>query len=467
MTFGCNFTVFCTIFGCDLAHKWFESVKNTTLEVKCNKDAFELNQCVFVEVAFFSKRDTMKKIIGLSLVAGGLAFAQSGLMGGTSGIHQHNAYTLGQWSVEIGTGGEKGTYYAYMSDFAKIMQREYTITPRTTAGSAASVRLLQKGFVDGAVVQDDILEQAYNGLGVFASEKTAGNLTFSAVASLYTESLQIIVRADSDIHSVKDLKGKRVSIGESESGVIVEAEQILVETDVGQGSALAVVDMVGDDVVALYKGGTGRAGQVYLDILVPLLFGHVDNLDAVDVGLALVVVRIDNPKVVLEVLGRKCDVTTDVVVGIVTRPIRLDVRILSLRPPRTYLRLPVALGKVEVHPCVSLSRGQAGTHPCTITAFVAHRSYSEEFRSALSTHETIDFAINAKQTVHRLLLIVPMLGGSIVEVVVGRPEREVRVIHQQGDAGQAESRLLVRDKIVRILCVDRGGCNDSSKQEEK
>ena len=48
----------------------------------------------------------MKKIIGLSLVAGGLAFAQSGLMGGTSGIHQLNAYTLGQWGVEIGTGGD-------------------------------------------------------------------------------------------------------------------------------------------------------------------------------------------------------------------------------------------------------------------------------------------------------------------------------------------------------------------------
>ena len=48
----------------------------------------------------------MKKIIALSLVAGGLAFAQSGLMGGTSGIHQHNAYTLGQWGIEVGTGGD-------------------------------------------------------------------------------------------------------------------------------------------------------------------------------------------------------------------------------------------------------------------------------------------------------------------------------------------------------------------------
>ena len=48
----------------------------------------------------------MKKIIALSLVAGGLAFAQSGLQGGTSGIHQHNAYTLGQWGIELGTGGD-------------------------------------------------------------------------------------------------------------------------------------------------------------------------------------------------------------------------------------------------------------------------------------------------------------------------------------------------------------------------
>lgn len=33
------------------------------------------------------------------------AFAQSGLMGGTDGIHQINAYTLGQWQFVAGTGG--------------------------------------------------------------------------------------------------------------------------------------------------------------------------------------------------------------------------------------------------------------------------------------------------------------------------------------------------------------------------
>ncbi len=48
----------------------------------------------------------MKKLITLSLLAGSMAFAQSGLMGGSSGIHQHNAYTLGKGGVAVGTGGD-------------------------------------------------------------------------------------------------------------------------------------------------------------------------------------------------------------------------------------------------------------------------------------------------------------------------------------------------------------------------
>lgn len=47
----------------------------------------------------------MKKIIALSLLAGSLAFAQSGFEGGSDGFHQQNAYTLGQWGVYVGTGG--------------------------------------------------------------------------------------------------------------------------------------------------------------------------------------------------------------------------------------------------------------------------------------------------------------------------------------------------------------------------
>lgn len=80
--------------------------EKTTFAVKCNKGQSVKLVWGAIYYGMFSKRETMKKIIALSLVAGGLAFAQSGLMGGTSGIHQHNAYTLGQWGFEVGTGGD-------------------------------------------------------------------------------------------------------------------------------------------------------------------------------------------------------------------------------------------------------------------------------------------------------------------------------------------------------------------------
>ena len=47
----------------------------------------------------------MKKIITLSLLACGLAFAQAGIQGGSDGIHQINTKTLGQLGFSIGTGG--------------------------------------------------------------------------------------------------------------------------------------------------------------------------------------------------------------------------------------------------------------------------------------------------------------------------------------------------------------------------
>ena len=47
----------------------------------------------------------MKKVASLALLTTTLAFAQAGIMGGSEGLHQINAKTLGQWQVNFGTGG--------------------------------------------------------------------------------------------------------------------------------------------------------------------------------------------------------------------------------------------------------------------------------------------------------------------------------------------------------------------------
>ena len=121
--------------------------------------------------------------------------------------------------LRFGTGGTGGTYYAFGSALAPQLQNDTgsTVEVKVTTGSEANLRLLQTGMVDLAIVQSDALQYA-------SKEDGTG---CSAVAGLYTEACQIVVTKASGITSVAELAGKRVSIGELESGVTRNAEQIL------------------------------------------------------------------------------------------------------------------------------------------------------------------------------------------------------------------------------------------------
>ena len=121
--------------------------------------------------------------------------------------------------LRFGTGGTGGTYYAFGSALAPQLQNDTgsAVEVKVTTGSEANLRLLQTGMVDLAIVQSDALQYA-------SKEDGTG---CSAVASLYTEACQIVVTKASGITSVAELAGKRVSIGELESGVTRNAEQIL------------------------------------------------------------------------------------------------------------------------------------------------------------------------------------------------------------------------------------------------
>ena len=130
-------------------------------------------------------------------------------------------------TIRFGAAGIGGSYHEFAdlySDIVRTSDDEYNIDVRTTAGSVANVRLLSEGYVQLAVVQSDILNNAYNAEGYFEHIRYRG---YSAVASLYTEACQIVVRTDSGINNIYDLNGKTISIGEDESGTEQNAEQIL------------------------------------------------------------------------------------------------------------------------------------------------------------------------------------------------------------------------------------------------
>ena len=244
----------------------------------------------------------------------------------------------------------------------------------------------------------------------------------------------------------------------------VEAERVLVEAEVGLCSAAGVVHVEGYDVVTLDEGGTCGARDVHPDVLVPL-FLRGDDLHAVDVCLADVVVRIDEPEVVPQVVCRQCDVAADVAVGVASRPVGPDVGILGRRSPGASLRGPSAFVQVGVHPCALQSGGHRGAHLGCVAALVAHRGNGQELCGTLRAHEAVHLAVHAEEAVHCLLLVVPVLGGAVVEVVVGRPEGEVGVVDQQGDAGQTEGDLLVRFEEIRRLGLHECGSEEGYRHE--
>ena len=117
----------------------------------------------------------------------------------------------------------------------------------------------------------------------------------------------------------------------------MEAKLVLVESDVCQSAALSVVNMEGNDVVAFHESRLCCSSQMHFDVLTPLLFRHIHHLHTIDIRLALVVVGVDDPKVVAQIFCRKCDMTADIAVRIVSAPISLDVGILVRRSPRSRL----------------------------------------------------------------------------------------------------------------------------------
>lgn len=129
-------------------------------------------------------------------------------------------------SLRFGTGGTGGIYYAYGNALGPAL-KEATgrdVEVRSTTGSEGNLRLLQSSMLHLAIVQSDTLKDAEAGEGSFSDGALSG---YSAVAGLYTEACQIVVSKSSGITSIADLQGKRVSVGEEDSGVTRNAEQIL------------------------------------------------------------------------------------------------------------------------------------------------------------------------------------------------------------------------------------------------
>ena len=123
--------------------------------------------------------------------------------------------------VTIGTGGITGVYYPTGGAIARVVnqkRKEYGIrcTVEATGGSVYNVNAVMSGDLDFGVVQSDRQFQAWNGIAEWKEKGPQKDLR--AVFSIHPESVTLVAAEDSGIRSIKDLKGKKVNIGNPGSG---------------------------------------------------------------------------------------------------------------------------------------------------------------------------------------------------------------------------------------------------------
>jgi uncharacterized protein len=104
---------------------------------------------------------------------------------------------------------------------------------QATRGSMENLRLINGKQLESGFAQADLAAMAYSGTGAFADEGAMPRLR--AIASLFPEALQVVVRSDSSIRSIADLAGRTVAIGEAGSGTAVNAKILLAAAGLAQG----------------------------------------------------------------------------------------------------------------------------------------------------------------------------------------------------------------------------------------
>ncbi|HEB49891.1 MAG TPA: TAXI family TRAP transporter solute-binding subunit [Desulfobulbus sp.] len=123
--------------------------------------------------------------------------------------------------VTIGTGGITGVYYPTGGAIAKMVnkkKKEYGIraTVESTGGSVFNVNAVMNGDLEFGIVQSDRQYQAWHGLAEWKDKGPQKDLR--AVFSIHPESVTLVAAVDSGIKTIKDLKGKKVNIGNPGSG---------------------------------------------------------------------------------------------------------------------------------------------------------------------------------------------------------------------------------------------------------
>jgi TRAP transporter TAXI family solute receptor len=126
-------------------------------------------------------------------------------------------------TITFSTGTPSGVYQVYGRLLRTELGRDMPdlrVKLLTSDGSQENVARVASGRADFTIAAADAVE-------TYALHGGPGADRLRGVARLYDDYVQLVVPRDSDVHSVADLRGKRVAIGPPESGVRLIADRVL------------------------------------------------------------------------------------------------------------------------------------------------------------------------------------------------------------------------------------------------
>ncbi|MCL2409250.1 MAG: TAXI family TRAP transporter solute-binding subunit [Oscillospiraceae bacterium] len=175
----------------------------------------------------------------------------------------------------MATGGTAGVYYPLGGGMASVVNNmtNLQITANASGASLDNIRQLARGDADLALAQNDVMYYAFTGTSIWADDPAGTVANLATLMTLYPETIQIVVLADSGIYSVADLRGQRVSIGDMGSGVEANALQILAaygitrdDIDVVQQGFGASADSMRDGLLDAFFVTSGTPTAAIMDL---------------------------------------------------------------------------------------------------------------------------------------------------------------------------------------------------------
>ncbi|MET7476638.1 TAXI family TRAP transporter solute-binding subunit [Streptomyces sp. NPDC005648] len=134
-------------------------------------------------------------------------------------------------TITLSTGTKAGVYQDYGQRLRKAFRQDMpglTVELQTSDGSQENVKRVATGGADFTIAAADAVETY-----ILGHQPGADRLR--GVARLYDDYVQLVVPRDSDIRSVADLRGKRVAIGPTRSGVRLIADRVLTAAGIDPG----------------------------------------------------------------------------------------------------------------------------------------------------------------------------------------------------------------------------------------